>query len=380
MGSSQRSACHTAHAEPERSKLKKKTTYFSAAFGFLFPLPFSQPQTKKTAMSSLLLRSLVRPRASWSATTNAVMSSAAVSSSLTSSFASLAAEVYPEGNRPAPAPHEIIPGVTGSFRTGVIAMKAGMTAEFDDWGVRHALTVLAVENCQVVQTKSWVDTLPNGTKRTRYQTQVGSGFRKEKHTSKPLQGHFKRAGVEFKRHLCEFPVTEDAVLPDGTELTARHFVPGQRVDVVGVGIGKGFQGAMKRHGFAGQGATHGATKSHRSIGGTGGCQDPGKVFKGKKMAGRMGGKQITQQSLEVYKVDTERNLIFVKGSVPGNKGGTVKINDTKKWWKKSHSQLVAAKSLPFPTFFVEDSHKDDKSGVLVKRPPVLDPLDYSTSA
>ena len=137
---------------------------------------------------------------------------------------------------------------------------------------------------------------------------------------------------------------------------------------------------MKRHGFAGQGATHGATKSHRSIGGTGGCQDPGKVFKGKKMAGRMGGKQITQQSLEVYKVDTERNLIFVKGSVPGNKGETVKIADTKKWWKKSQRRLVSAKSLPFPTFFVEDIHEEDTTGVLVKRPSELDPLDYSTSA
>ena len=287
----------------------------------------------------------------------------------------MAAQVFPEKNRPTPVPHEIVLGATGSFRTGLLAMKAGMTAEYDEWGVRHALTVLAVEECQVTQTKSWEEVQPSGETKVRYQIQVGAGYRKEKHTTKPLQGHFKRAGTDYKRFVTEFPVTEDAVLPDGTEITARHFVPGQRVDIVGNSIGKGFQGGMKRHGFSGQSASHGASKSHRSIGSTGGCQDPGKVFKGKKMAGRMGGKRITAQSLEVYKIDTQRNLIFVKGSVPGNKGATVKISDTKKWWKKSQTQLIETRPLPFPTYFEEDGGGD---GVIVRTPSVLDPLDYST--
>ena len=293
-------------------------------------------------------------------------------------FASVAADVFPDRSRPTAVPHENTPGATGSFRTGLLAMKAGMTAEFDEWGVRHALTVLAVEDCQVVQTKSWEEMLPSGDKRFRYQLQVGAGYRKEKHTTKPLQGHFKRAGINYKRYLTEFPVTEDAVLPNGTEITARHFVPGQRVDVVGTSIGKGFQGGMKRHGFGGQSASHGASKSHRSIGSTGGCQDPGKVFKGKKMAGRMGGKQITSQSLEVYKIDTDRNLIFVKGSVPGNKGATVKVSDTKKWWKKSQCKLVVANPLPFPTFFQEDGgKKTSENEIIMVTPSELDPLDYS---
>jgi len=322
------------------------------------------------------LRTLVRRR-SWSNLN--ITTSTTIPSSSAAPFGSLASEIYSQTERPVAMPHEVVKGETGSFRTGLLAMKAGMTAEFDEWGVRHALTVLAVEDCQVIQTKSWEETLPNGKKMTRYQLQVGGGFRKEKHTTKPLQGHFKRAGTDFKRFLCEFPVTEDALLPDGTELVARHFVPGQRVDIIGTSIGKGFAGGMKRHGFAGQGASHGASKSHRSLGSTGGCQDPGKVFKGKKMAGRMGGKQITQQSLEVYKVDSERNLIFVKGSVPGNKGATVKITDTKKWWKKSQRQLVDMKPLPFPTFFSEDAHRDEKTGIIFMQAPQLDPLDYSLS-
>jgi large subunit ribosomal protein L3 len=296
-------------------------------------------------------------------------------------FASVASHIYKNKARPTAIPHEIVPGATGSFRTGLLAMKAGMTAEFDEWGVRHSLTVLAVEDCQVVQTKSWEEIQPSGEVKKRYQIQVGAGYRKEKHTTKPLQGHFKRAGIEYKRYLTEFPITEDAVLPNGTEITARHFVPGQLVDVVGTSIGKGFQGGMKRHGFAGQSASHGASKSHRSIGSTGGCQDPGKVFKGKKMAGRMGGKRVTQQSLKVYKIDTKRNLIFVQGSVPGNKGSTVKISDTKKWWKRGQQKMLAG--LPFPTFFEEDgknvSGKSWKNDVLVVPPPELDPLDYSVN-
>ena len=255
-------------------------------------------------------------------------------------------------------------------------MKVGMTAEFDSWGVRHALTVLQVENCQVLQTKTWDELLPSGETRKRASLQVGAGFRKAKHTTKPLQGHFARAGVtEFKRHICEFPVTLDAVLPDGTTVTARHFVPGQRVDVVGTSIGKGFQGGMKRHGFKGQGASHGASKSHRSIGSTGGCQNPGKVFKGKKMPGRMGGKQVTSQSLEVFKIDTARNLIYVIGNVPGNKGATVKVVDTKKWWKKA--QLAALPKLPFPTFFEEDMAAGGDDEILLRPPLEVDPLDYS---
>ena len=157
-------------------------------------------------------------------------------------------------------------------------------------------------------------------------------------------------------------------------ITARHFLPGQRVDVIGTSIGKGFQGGMKRHGFAGQPATHGASKSHRAIGSTGGCQDPGKVFKGKKMPGRMGGKRITQQCLEVYKVDTARNLLFVRGAVPGHKGSAVRVQDAKKWW--TGGQLGILDELPFPTFFKED--EDVKGGgVLTRAPAEIDPLNYS---
>ena len=252
-----------------------------------------------------------------------------------------------------------------------------MTAEFDEWGVRHPLTVLAVENCQVIQTKRWTEKLPDGRTRDRASLQVGGGFRKDKHTTKPLKGHFARAGVsENKRYVVEFSITPDAALRDATALTARHFLPGQRVDVIGTSVGKGFQGGMKRHGFAGQPASHGVSKTHRAIGSTGGCQDPGKVFKGKKMPGRMGGKRITQQCLEVYKVDTDRNLLFVRGSVPGHKGSVVRVQDTKKWWTGGQRGLLG--ELPFPTFFKEDEEVRG-SGVLIRKPPEIDPLNYSLS-
>ena len=250
-----------------------------------------------------------------------------------------------------------------------------MTAEFDEWGVRHPLTVLSVEDCRVLQAKRWTERLPSGESRERASLQVGGGFRKAKHTTKPMRGHFSRAGVEeFKRHVAEFPITPDAVLRDATSITARHFLPGQRVDVIGVSSGKGFQGGMKRHGFGGQPASHGASKSHRSIGSTGGCQDPGKVFKGKKMPGRMGGARVTQQCLEVYKVDTARNLLYVRGCVPGHKGSVVRVQDTKKWWKGAQRNVL--EQLPFPTFFKEDEEHLG-GGVQTRAPPEIDPLNYS---
>lgn len=205
-------------------------------------------------------------------------------------------------------------------RTGVLAMKVGMMPIFDDWGVRHAVTVLQLDECEVVQVKK-LDT-------DGYTSmQVGVGERKTKNVNKPLTHHFQKAGVKPKRKLMEFRVTEGALLPVGFQLRAQHFVPGQRVDTCGISKGKGFQGAMKRWGFAGQGASHGVSKTHRHIGSTGQCQDPGRVFKGKKMPGRMGADRVTVQNLKVLKIDPVRELLYVKGHVPGQNGGYIRVTD-----------------------------------------------------
>jgi len=206
------------------------------------------------------------------------------------------------------------------MRSGVIAQKLGMTRIYTDEGVSVPVTVLRMEKVQVVAQRTKEKNGYNA-------VQLGAGFAKVKNTTKPMRGHFAAAKVEPKRKLAEFRVSEENMLPVGAEIIAAHYMPGQYVDVTGTSIGKGFAGAMKRHNFGGLRASHGVSISHRSHGSTGQCQDPGKVFKGKKMAGHMGNTRVTTQNLQVVRVDVERGLVLVKGAVPGSKGGWVTLQD-----------------------------------------------------
>jgi large subunit ribosomal protein L3 len=209
------------------------------------------------------------------------------------------------------------------MRTGVIAKKMGMTRLFQDDGRHVPVTVLALEDVQVVAQRT--------ADRDGYvAVQVGAGSAKAKNVAKPQRGHFGKAEVEPKAILCEFRVEEDGLIDVGAELSADHFVPGQMVDISGRTQGKGFAGAMKRWGFGGLRATHGVSVSHRSHGSTGNRQDPGRVFKNKKMAGHMGDRNRTQQNLEVVFTDAARGLIFVKGSTPGHKGSWLVVKDAVK--------------------------------------------------
>ncbi|MFC7500114.1 50S ribosomal protein L3 [Enterovirga sp. GCM10030262] len=209
------------------------------------------------------------------------------------------------------------------MRTGVIAKKMGMTRLFQEDGRHVPVTVLALENLQVVARRE--------SDRDGYvAVQLGAGTAKAKNLSKPQRGHFGKAEVEPKARLAEFVVAEDALLDVGAEITADHYIAGQMVDIQGCTQGKGFAGGMKRWGFGGMRATHGVSVSHRALGSTGQRQDPGRVFKNKKMAGHMGAKNRTQQNLEVVRTDVERGLIFVKGSVPGHKGGWLLVKDAVK--------------------------------------------------
>ena len=209
------------------------------------------------------------------------------------------------------------------MRTGVIAKKMGMTRLFQDDGRHVPVTVLQLDGLQVVSRKE--------NDRDGYvSVQLGAGTAKAKNVAKPQRGHFGKAEVEPKAKLVEFRVSEDNLLDVGAEIAADHFVTGQLVDVQGVTQGKGFAGAMKRWNFGGLRATHGVSVSHRSHGSTGNRQDPGRVFKNKKMAGHMGARNRTQQNLEVVSTDVERGLIFVKGSVPGSKGGWLIVKDAVK--------------------------------------------------
>ncbi|RMF12677.1 MAG: 50S ribosomal protein L3 [Alphaproteobacteria bacterium] len=206
------------------------------------------------------------------------------------------------------------------MRAGLIAKKLGMSRVFADNGEHVPVTVLQVENCQVVAQR-----LPE---KDGYRAlQLGVGKAKVKRTSKAMRGHFAKAQVEPKAKVAEFPVTEDCMIDVGAELSVEHFVPGQYVDVVGTSIGKGFAGAMKRHNFGGLRASHGVSISHRSHGSTGQRQDPGKVFKGKKMAGHMGDERVTVQNLKVVQTIPEDGLILVRGAVPGHKGSWILISD-----------------------------------------------------
>jgi large subunit ribosomal protein L3 len=209
------------------------------------------------------------------------------------------------------------------MRSGVIAQKLGMTRVFTDAGEHVPVTVLKLDNCQVVAHRTKA-------KDGYVAVQLGAGLRKTKNVSKAERGHFAVAAVEPKRKVVEFRVEEDTVIPVGAEITADHFLEGQYVDVTGTSIGKGFAGAMKRWNFGGLRATHGVSISHRSIGGTGGRQDPGKVFKGKKMAGHLGVERVTTQNLKVVRTDVARGLILVEGSVPGVKGGWILVRDAVK--------------------------------------------------
>jgi large subunit ribosomal protein L3 len=209
------------------------------------------------------------------------------------------------------------------MRSGVIAKKLGMTRLFLEDGKQVPVTVLQLDNLQVVAQRT-------ADKDGYTAVQLGAGAAKAKRTSAAMRGHFARANVEPKRKIAEFRVTPDCLIDVGAEITADHYVAGQHVDIAGTSIGKGFAGAMKRHNFGGLRASHGVSISHRSHGSTGQCQDPGKVFKGKKMAGHLGAVRVTTQNLEVVRTDATRGLIMVKGAVPGSKGGWVTIKDAVK--------------------------------------------------
>ena len=209
------------------------------------------------------------------------------------------------------------------MRSGVIAQKVGMTRVFTDAGEHVPVTVLKVEGCQVVGHR---------TKDTNGYTalQLGIGRAKVKNVSKAQRGNFAIANVEPKMKLAEFRVAEDGIIPVGAEITADHFVTGQFVDVTGTSTGKGFAGGMKRWNFGGLRASHGVSISHRSLGSTGGRQDPGKTFKNKKMAGHLGVERVTTLNLRVVQTDVERGLILVEGAVPGTAGGWIFVRDAVK--------------------------------------------------
>jgi large subunit ribosomal protein L3 len=209
------------------------------------------------------------------------------------------------------------------LRSGVIAKKVGMTRLFLEDGKQVPVTVLQLDNVQVVAQRT--------VEKDGYTAvQLGAGTAKAKNTTQPMRGHFAKAQVEPKRKIVEFRVDPDALIGVGEEIIAAHYFPGQFVDVSGTSIGKGFAGVMKRHNFGGLRASHGVSVSHRSHGSVGQCQDPGKVFKGKKMAGHMGTARVTTQNLQVVRIDTDRGLVMVKGAVPGNKGGWVTVKDAVK--------------------------------------------------
>ena len=225
------------------------------------------------------------------------------------------------------------------MRTGVVVKKVGMTRLFQEDGRHVPVTVLALEDCQVTAHR----TLDRD---GYFSVQVGSGQAKHKNVNKPQREAFAKAEVELKQKVAEFRVAnEEGLLPVGAHISADHFVAGQKVDITGHTQGKGFAGAMKRWGFGGLRATHGVSLSHRSHGSTGQRQDPGKVFKNKKMAGHMGDRQRTQQNLEVVRTDATRGLIFVKGSVPGSKNGWLLVRDAVK--------VAQPDDLPFPGAVLE---------------------------
>ncbi|NQV60853.1 MAG: 50S ribosomal protein L3 [Alphaproteobacteria bacterium] len=230
-------------------------------------------------------------------------------------------------------------------RSGLIAQKLGMSRVFREDGSHVPVTVLHIDNCQVVDQRTL--------ERDGYSAvQLGAGKAKVRRLGQAMRGHFAKAEVEPKQRVAEFRVSEDALIEIGAQLSPAHFATGQYVDVAGTSIGKGFAGAMKRWGFSGMRASHGVSISHRAHGSTGQCQDPGKVFKGKKMAGHLGAGRVTMQNLEVVGSDVEAGLLLIKGSVPGSKSGWVMVQDAVK--KAAH------KDSPIPAGLIEQPAEEAK--------------------
>ena len=232
------------------------------------------------------------------------------------------------------------------MRTGLITEKLGMTQVFTSTGERVPVTLLKLDTCQVVSVKTKEN---DG----YLALQLGYGDKKLNNLTKPMKGHFAKNKVEPKKKLAEFRISEEAILSIGDHLTTDHFVAGQKVDVTATSIGKGFAGVMKRHNFAGLRASHGVSIKHRSGGSTGQCQDPGKVFKGKKMAGHLGNERVTIQNLEIVKTDSENGLIYVKGAIPGHKGSYVLVKDAIKTSRHA--------SAPFPAGLKQDKKLEAQS-------------------
>jgi len=249
-------------------------------------------------------------------------------------------------------------------RTGLLGTKLGMMQLWDHHGVRLPITVIKVDS-QVIGMKNVLS--PRGL----LGLQVGTGRAKLKNTHKAMLVHCAKNGVAPPRKIVEFAVTPDAMLPLGWRFNVRHFVPGQFVDVTGTSIGKGFQGGMKKWGFGGLNASHGVSVTHRSIGATGSRQDPGKVFKGKKMPGRMGGKRVTKQNNKLFKIDVKNNLLFVVGTLPGNKGNYLIIKDAvKRPWNPETPP-------PFPTHRPQPS--DEEIEEIVCAPEEADPFAFGVA-
>jgi large subunit ribosomal protein L3 len=250
------------------------------------------------------------------------------------------------------------------MRTGLIAQKLGMSRVFTDDGTHVPVTVLRIDNCQVVAHRTQ--------DRDGYVAlQLGVGVAKVKNVSKPMRGHYAAAKVEPKAHLAEFRVSEDALVPVGAEITAAHFIAGQYVDVVGTSIGKGFAGGIKRHHFGGLRASHGVSVSHRSLGSTGQRQDPGKTFKNKKMAGHLGDDRVTTLNLQVVATDATRGVLMLKGSVPGSEGGWVLIRDAVK--------RAAPAELPFPAALRGDEIPEEAAPEPVTDEPAVTSDEAPTS-
>jgi len=236
------------------------------------------------------------------------------------------------------------------MRTGVIAKKMGMMRLFNEDGRHVPVTVLALEGCQVVGAR-------NEERDGYFAVRLGAGARKAKNVNKPQRGEFAKAQVEPKARVAEFRVDNaDGLLPVGATVSADHFIDGQLVDITGHTQGKGFAGAMKRWGFGGMRASHGVSTTHRAHGSTGQRQDPGKVFKNKKMAGHMGDRQRTQQNLEIVRTDVARGLIFVKGSVPGAKNG---------WLLRDAVKVPTPEAAPFPGSLKNDNEAPVAEEVII---------------